>query len=145
MPASLTDAVAPLRADPAATVLLFDFDGTLSPVVDDPAAARLLPGVADRLGRLAGSYRTVGAVSGRPVGFLAAHLPPSVVLSGLYGLESMVDGKVVDHPEAERWRPVVAAAIRAAEAATAPGRPAHGVLVEAKGLSITLHTRRRPD
>lgn len=145
MPTSLADAVAPLRADAAATVLLFDFDGTLSPLVEDPAAARPLPGVVERLERLAASYRTVGAVSGRPVGFLAQHLPATVALSGLYGLESVVDGAVVDHPDAARWRPVVADAVRAASAATAPGQPAHGVLVEAKGLSITLHTRTRPD
>jgi trehalose 6-phosphate phosphatase len=141
----LREAVAPLRADPAGSVLLFDFDGTLSPVVDDPAAARPLPGVVERLDALASTYRTVGAVSGRPVAFLAQHLPPSVVLSGLYGLESQVGGRLVHHPDAGRWRPIVAEAVRAAEAAAAPGGPAEGVVVEAKGLSITLHVRTRPD
>lgn len=145
MSTALADSVAPLRADPAGTALLFDFDGTLSPVVDDPARARPLDGVVERLARLATSYRTVAVVSGRPVTFLADHLPPEIVLSGLYGLESMADGQVADHPDAARWRPVVAEAVRAAGAATAPGQPAHGVLVEAKGLSITLHTRTRPD
>lgn len=145
MTASLADAVAPFRADPAGSVLLFDFDGTLSPLVEDPAAARPLPGVVERLERLAGVYRTVGAVSGRPVEFLARHLPGSLVLSGLYGLETLIDGRLADHPDAARWRPVVAQAAQAAEDATAAGQPAHGVLVEAKGLSITLHTRTRPD
>lgn len=145
MPTELALAVAPLRADPSGSVLLFDFDGTLSPLVDDPAAARPLPGVVERLDRLAARYRTVGAVSGRPVSFLAEHLPSSVVLSGLYGLESLVDGQIVDHPEAARWRPVIADAVRTAEAAVAPGGRAEGVVVEAKGLSITLHVRTRPE
>lgn len=145
MAADLREAVASLRADPSSSVLLFDFDGTLSAVVDDPAAAVALPGVAERLDRLVASYRLVGAVSGRPVAFLAGVLPPSVVLSGLYGLESRVDGVIGDHPDADRWRPVVTDAVAALAAATAPGEPAHGVVVEAKGLSITLHVRTRPD
>lgn len=145
MAADLREAVAPLRARPDRTVLLFDFDGTLSPVVDDPAAAVALPGVAERLEHLAASYRLVGAVSGRPVAFLSEVLPPSVALSGLYGLESRRDGRVVGHPEADRWRPVVAEVVEALAAATAPGQAAHGVVVEAKGLSITLHVRTRPD
>ncbi len=145
MAADLVGAVAPLRADPARSVLLFDFDGTLSPVVDEPAAAVALPGVAERLDRLAASYHRVGAVSGRPVAFLASVLPPTLVLSGLYGLESRIDGQVADHPDAARWRPIVAEVVRAAEAATAPGEPVHGVVVEGKGLSLTLHVRTRPD
>ncbi|WP_426571159.1 trehalose-phosphatase [Aquihabitans sp. McL0605] len=145
MPLDLASVVAPLRADPAATVLLFDFDGTLSPVVDDPAAATALPGVTELLEELAGSYRLVGAVSGRPVAFLAGVLPSSVALSGLYGLERRVGGEVVGHPEAPRWRPVVAEAVREIEAATAPGTELHGIGVEPKGLSITLHVRTRPE
>jgi len=145
MTADLVEAVAPLRADPARSVLLFDFDGTLSPVVDDPAAAVALPGVVERLDALTGSYRRVGALSGRSVAFLAGVLPSRLALSGLYGLETRIDGQVVDHPDAAPWRPVVAEVARAAMAATAPGEAAYGVVVEAKGLSITLHVRTRPD
>lgn len=145
MSLDLAGVVAPLRADAGESVLLFDFDGTLSPLVDDPAAARPLPGVAERLAALAAAYRLVAAVSGRPVAFLAEHLPATVALSGLYGLESRVDGAVADHPEAARWGPVVAQAVTEARAATAPGTPGHGIVVEAKGLSITLHTRTHPE
>jgi len=145
MALDLTAAVAPLRADPAESVLLFDFDGTLSPIVDDPAAARPLPGVVERLDRLAAAYRCVGAVSGRPIGFLAEHLPAAMDLSGLYGLEARIDGRTVEHPGSARWRPVVTEVARALGAATAPGEPGHGIVVEAKGLSITLHVRTRPD
>ena len=133
-----------LRAQARSTVLLFDFDGTLSPVVDDPAAAAPLEGVAALLDQLASQYLRVGVLSGRPVSFLAAALPPSVALSGLYGLEALVDGEVVDHPDAARWRPVVADAADAVSRAAAPGGEVEGAVVEEKGLSITIHVRTRP-
>jgi len=138
--AALTSAVAPLRADPGGSVLLFDFDGTLSPIVDDPDAAGPAPGVVGLLEELTARYRTVGAVSGRPVDFLAARLPSSLVLSGLYGLESVVDGVRADRTGVEVWRHRVDdAAARAVEQAP------EGMRVEPKGLSVTLHYRGRPE
>lgn len=137
--ASVGALVAPLAADPSGSVLLFDFDGTLAPVVEAPEAARPAPGVVERLDVLARRYRTVAAVSGRPVDFLAAHLPPSVVLSGLYGLEWSVKGERRDRPGVDVWRPAVDEAVASATAARIDG-----LLVEAKGLSVTLHYRSRP-
>lgn len=134
----LSDLVAPLRSDPSGSVLLFDFDGTLAPIVDSPLAARPASGVVDLLDQLAAKYRLVAAVSGRPVDFLAEHLPASIALSGLYGLESRIDGLREVRPGVERWRPVVARAAAQAEAAAI-----HGVIVERKGLSVTLHFRLR--
>lgn len=131
--------VASLVADPGGSVLLFDFDGTLSPIVDVPAAARPLPGAVDLLERLAARYRLVGAVSGRPVDFLAEHLPPSVVLSGSYGLEWRVDGVTQVRPGVEAWRIAVAEAVGQAQEASI-----EGLLVEPKGLSVTLHFRNQP-
>ena len=142
---ALASLVAPLRDAPDATVLAFDFDGTLAAVVDDPAAAVPIPGVPALLDELAGRYRRVVAISGRPVGFLARHLPGTVALSGLYGLESLVDGVVADHPDAAAWRPVVHEAASEAEQVSAPGAPLDGMLVEPKGLSLTLHVRTRPE
>jgi trehalose 6-phosphate phosphatase len=134
-----------LREDPAATVLAFDFDGTLSPVVPVPADARPAPGVVELLDALAATHLRVVVLSGRPLAFLVEHLPDSVQLVGLYGLERRLDGVVSDHPEAPRWRPVVADAVAVASAAARPGGSIAGVLVEAKGLSLTLHVRTRPD
>jgi trehalose 6-phosphate phosphatase len=135
------DPLSPLRADPATTAILCDFDGTLAKIVDDPYAARPLPGAADVLERLAAAYGRVGVVSGRPAAFLNECFGGrGLWLSGLYGLEHVVDGEIVVDPEAERWRPVVAAAAERAEE--------HGpadMLVERKGLSVTLHFRTEPE
>jgi trehalose 6-phosphate phosphatase len=132
--------VAALRRDPARTGLLFDFDGTLSPIVDDPAAARPLEGVTEVLERLAASYAVVAVVSGRPVDFLVDQLPRQVVLSGLYGLEVVRDGRRADAAAAGAWREAVADVAHASAA-----RGPSGMLVEPKGLSLTLHYRTRPD
>jgi trehalose 6-phosphate phosphatase len=137
--------LAPLRGDPSSTLLAFDFDGTLSPIVDDPAAAQPIEGAAALLDELAGSYRRVVVVSGRPVSFLARHLPGSVALSGLYGLESLIDGIVLDHPDAVRWRPIVHEAAALAERESDPGQALAGLRVENKGLSLTLHVRTHPE
>ena len=132
--------LAELRADPGRTGILSDFDGTLAPIVDDPAAARPLDGVPELLDALAARYALVAVLSGRPVDFLAQWLPRSLVLSGLYGLEVLRDGARDDHPSGGSWREVVQDV-----AAVARARGIDGLRVESKGLSLTLHYRGRPD
>jgi len=134
--------LAPLAAAPRSTALLTDFDGTLAPIVDDPATVWALPGTIEVLGRLAAAYGLVAVVSGRPVSFLADRLAGArgVHLVGLYGLEQLaVGGAVVPVADAERWRPVVAGvAERMHEVAP------EGVWVEPKGLTVTVHWRMAP-
>jgi trehalose 6-phosphate phosphatase len=93
----------------------------------------LLLGLAER-------YRTVGVVSGRPVSFLEPLLPsPPLVLSGQYGMESVVGGERAARTDVEPWRAVVAAAAEQLEVVV----PA-GVRVEPKGLTLTVHYREVP-
>lgn len=131
---------------PQAAVLT-DFDGTLAPVVDDPYGARPLPGASSVLASLAERYRRVAVVSGRPVAFLVEHLGLEgrgreggrgafPMAYGLYGLEWADGDGLHVHPEAPHWRSEVGAAAERAEAA----HPA-GVIVENKGLAVTLHWR----
>jgi len=123
------DPLAPLRRDPATAGIFSDFDGTLSPIVDDPELAEPVAGVPRLLAELA------RRAQGRPVAFLAARLPASVLLAGLYGLAVQRHGERQIDPEAERWR----AAGTRLRAAAPPG-----VLVEPKGLSVTCHYRTNP-
>jgi trehalose 6-phosphate phosphatase len=148
LPADLRAALAPLLARPAATAVLTDFDGTLSPIVSDPSEARPLDGSAEVMARLARHFGVVAVVSGRSVSFLEAQLAlpsPSnpahrVRLVGLYGLErSGGDGQLIVEPDAAGWSEVVAAA------AARLGKIApEGVLVEPKDLAVTVHWRRAP-
>jgi len=122
--------------------LFLDFDGTLAPIVDGPADARPLPDVPDLLVALGRRFGLVAVVSGRPVRFLADVLgrPAGVRLAGLYGMEQIgPDGVLAADGPAEPWRPVVAG-VTARAAASVPD----GAEVEPKGLTVTLHWRRRP-
>lgn len=132
--------LSPFRADPGTAALVLDYDGTLSPIVEDATAAVPLASVPALLTRLRDRLGMVAVVSGRPIEFLAPQVPPGVVLAGLYGLEVAADGDRRDHPQAGNWREVVDDVAGRAEA-----RGPAGVVVERKGLSITLHYRAAPD
>jgi trehalose 6-phosphate phosphatase len=136
--------LAPYRADPARSALLTDFDGTIAPIVIEPAEARALPRAVELLHRLAGRYGRVAVVSGRPAEFLAERLELSdsssrLVAIGLYGMERALAGGAIETLAGEEWRLSVTAASDAAEV-----RGPSGLHVERKGLSVTLHWRQAP-
>lgn len=141
-PPDLHTLLAPFWADPRAAAVFTDFDGTLAPIVDDPAAARPLPEAAEVLGGLAARFGRVGVISGRPAGFLVEHLGGrGLLLAGQYGLElASGDGGVEVVAEAEPWRRLIEDAAARAERELAAG----GVGVERKGLSLTVHYRTKP-
>ena len=60
------DLLAPLREAPEETALLFDVDGTLSPIAPRPELARVPAETRVELARLARSYLLVACISGRP-------------------------------------------------------------------------------
>jgi trehalose 6-phosphate phosphatase len=138
-----------LVAEPSRTVVVTDFDGTLSPIVDDPTTARPLDGVVGVLGRLASTFATVAVVSGRPASFLLDRLGTAtrdpagfreLRLFGLYGMESVgPDGSVRLVEEATTWLPVITEVASSLRAHAPPG-----VLVEVKGAATTVHWRLAP-
>lgn len=66
-----------------------DFDGTLSPHVDDPAAAAILPAARVALDALASHPRAaVAVISGRAIDEVVKRVPvPRVAFAGNHGLE----------------------------------------------------------
>ena len=128
--------------------MLVDFDGTLSPIVEDPGRARPLPGVSEALVQLARRYACVAVVSGRPASFLSRHLGPDViesgvVLVGLYGLERATPEGIEVHPDAARWRDGVEEVAREAEA-EAPGGASDEHDLAADVEPLGRHTRAGP-
>src|SRR5439155_31433 len=68
--------------------LATDFDGTVSPIVSPPEAARPLPGVEQSLGLLVDYLAVVALVSGRTVADLALRIDvPGAIYVGNHGLE----------------------------------------------------------
>jgi trehalose 6-phosphate phosphatase len=124
--------------------LCLDFDGTLSPVVDDPQAARPLHGVVDQLGPLVNRLAAVAIISGRPAPYLAEHVGvPGVRYLGLYGLQEMHEGRVRVDPRLEAALPMVTAAEASLRASSAVRES--GAWIEDKVYSVAVHTRRVPD
>jgi trehalose 6-phosphate phosphatase len=124
--------------------LCLDFDGTLSPVVDDPQAARPLEGIVELLAPLASRFAAVAIISGRPAAYLAEHVrAPGVRYLGLYGLQEMHEGEVRVDPRLEAARPTVGDA--AAALRDSPAVRDSGAWLEDKVYSVAVHTRRVPD
>jgi trehalose 6-phosphate phosphatase len=133
-----------LARRPERVAVCLDFDGTIAPIVEDPAAARPLPGVIELLGPLADRYAAVALVSGRPATYLASHAAaPGVRYLGMYGLEEIVDGRVKVDPLLEAARPAVEAA--RGDLAGDPAVTASGAHLEDKRYAVAVHTRRVAD
>lgn len=135
--------------DPAGAVIASDFDGVLSPLVEDPAMSRAVDGALDALARLARTVKQVAIVTGRPA-LVATELAG---VTGHPGLGRLV---VLGHYGLERWEastgavtsdPVPAGVAVAREKLPAllkdVGFP--DAFVEDKGSSLAVHTRRLPD
>jgi trehalose 6-phosphate phosphatase len=63
--ADLANLLRPLRADPGASAVFCDIDGTLAPIVERPGETAVPDDARDALGLLARRYALVGCVSGR--------------------------------------------------------------------------------
>ena len=134
LPADLVRALDDAAAAPRLLVAS-DFDGTLAPIVDDPAKARPLPRAAEALVALAELPSTdVALVSGRALAVLREYsgMPSSVHLVGSHGAE-------FDTGFAHDVDDALLARITAELETVAEGRP--GVTVETKPASVALHVR----
>ncbi len=138
--ADIPAAVDLIRSDLRNALIATDFDGTLAPIVDDPALATPIEGSIPVLQRLAEVAGEVAIVSGRPVSYLARFVPEEIMVVGLYGLESSHNGVAEVHSNAGVWRETMSDVATAARM-----RGPKGMFVESKGLSITLHYRGRPE
>jgi trehalose 6-phosphate phosphatase len=142
--ATVAEHTARLAARAGEVALCLDFDGTLSPIVPDPEAARPLEGVVELLGPLAARFAAVALVSGRPAAYLAEHAAaPGVRYLGLYGLQEIRDGQVWVDPRLEAGRPAVEAARQ--DLRDHPAVRDGGAFLEDKRYAVAVHTRRMAD
>lgn len=135
--------LAALFREPSRALIALDFDGTLSPIVADPEAARAHPAAAPTLRRLARVVGTLAIITGRPAA-VAVRLSgfsdiPGLIVLGHYGWERWQDGVLTSPPP-----PPGVAAARAELPRVLAGAP-EGTWTEDKGNAVAVHTRRAAD
>ena len=134
--------MAALIATPARSLIGLDFDGTLAPIVDDPAAARADPAAVAALALLAPVAGTVAIITGRPAAeaaeFAGLAAVPGVIVLGHYGSERWEHGRLSSPPAP----PGLAAAKAELPRVLADTGADPGTFIEHKGYSVAVHTRR---
>ncbi|MFC4111750.1 trehalose-phosphatase [Nonomuraea zeae] len=134
-----------ILSDPAGAVIGLDFDGTLSPIVPDPATAVIHPKAPAVLAELGAHVLAVAIVTGRPAATVLELGPdlagvPGLVILGHYGFERWEDGRISAPPpppgvpRAEAELPLLLDSLGL-----------EGVSIEDKGRAVAVHTRRAPD
>lgn len=136
-------ALAALLAEPLGAVVALDFDGTLAPVVEDPADSRPAAGALEALAALSALVDTVAVITGRPAetavrlgGFARAPGLERLTVLGHYGLQRWVRGRL------ESPAPDPAVDVVRRELPIVLADAAAGVTVEDKVHSVVVHTRR---
>jgi trehalose 6-phosphate phosphatase len=118
------------------TLMAFDYDGTLAPIVSDPACAEMRPRTRDLLRQVALQYRTV-VITGRrrmdTLRFLEGI--PLLEVIGNHGAESRgtKPGSVIQR--VADWRRELEAALQTMQ----------GVTLEDKRYSLSIHYRQSRD
>ena len=135
----LPDALLPLVDNAPDAMVVLDFDGTISHIVEHPSDAIAVEGVVETLCELT-AYLTVAFITGRPVDWIVDKTVPcaerGVEYIGLHGHERLRDGRIVPHPESGKWRDQLVR-VHERALATAPD----DVVLEMKGLGLALHFR----
>jgi trehalose 6-phosphate phosphatase len=143
--ALLSEALAPLRADPDHTAILLDIDGTLAPIVEHAAEASVPEPTRQQLIELARRYRAVACVSGRRASESRAMVAlGSISYIGSHGAELLRAGWTearVD-PRLGEWARRIQEFASATDTATLRRRR---VRLEDKGTIVAFHWRGAPD
>jgi trehalose 6-phosphate phosphatase len=123
------------------TLLAFDIDGTLAPIVDRPWDARV-PGDVQRALKLLASHATIAIVTGRAVedarpmlGFAPRYLIGNHGAEGVPGQERV----------SEQCARVCRAWLDELASGTEPWRDVDGIVLEDKTYSLTFHFRHAKD
>jgi trehalose 6-phosphate phosphatase len=140
-----SEALAPLRENPARSAILFDIDGTLAPIVEQPSDARVPEATRQLLIALARDYGVVACVSGRRASEARAMVAIGTIsYLGSHGAELLRAGwteSVLD-PKLEDWRRRIHDFGREADT---PDLRRRRVRLEDKGAILAFHWRGAPD
>jgi trehalose 6-phosphate phosphatase len=122
--------------------LLCDVDGTLSPIAPRPELAVVRPPTRRALRALGRRLAVVAAVSGRSADDARRLVRvPGIVYVGNHGMEAVVGRRRWTHPQAGRFRLVLAGVLRDLRVRLAD----ENLLYEPKGLGASIHYREAAD
>jgi trehalose 6-phosphate phosphatase len=137
--------LAALLQAPRRALIAVDFDGTLAPIVPDPAQARALPAAVAALRALTPLVGTMAVLTGRPaltaVEYGSLDQVPGILVLGHYGRQRWHDGELVTPPPPEG----LAVARERLPAVLADAAAPDGTWVEDKTDALAVHTRRAAD
>ncbi len=126
--------------------LLFDFDGVLSELVDDPASARIDDRAEAALHRMSRLLDVVGIVTGRAIADVQKRLDlRDLVVVGNHGLEWLVRGEHEIHEAGEAAEAAIEIALAAIRERLDHDGLLDGVIFENKRLSASVHYRMAPN
>jgi trehalose 6-phosphate phosphatase len=140
-----TEALAPLRSDPAHAAVLLDIDGTLAPIVERAGEAHVFEPTRQLVIELARKYALVACISGRRASDARAMVSVgTVTYVGSHGAEMLRPGWLEPalDPDVEAWVPQMQAFTRGLDMADMGRRR---VRLEEKGPILAFHWRGAPD
>nr|MDD3013800.1 trehalose-phosphatase [Candidatus Gastranaerophilales bacterium] len=122
-------------------LLMFDYDGTLTPIVDKPDLAKLDPEVKTALETIAdATFVKVAIISGRNISVLkklSGLTSKDISLFGLHGGEALIDGKICDYSsKAKKIKIQQICKILKNELELF-----NGIIIENKEYSVSVHYR----
>lgn len=143
--ALMSEALAPLRANPDRTAVLLDIDGTLAPIVEHAFEAQVPESTRQLLIGVARRYGVVACVSGRRASDARAMVAiGTITYLGSHGAETLRAGwtEAVVNPEIETWMRRIHQFGREADTSDLRRRR---VRIEDKGAIVAFHWRGAPD
>src|SRR4051794_3517720 len=142
---ALAELLAPLHRNPASSAIFTDVDGTIAPIVTDPAEAQVPEETRRLLRTLAERYALVGCLSGRRaldarriVGL------DELAYSGNHGFELLLPGDTEVRPDPS-LDGHESDAPRFVESLNRGDLEAAGIRIEDKGAIVALHWRGAPN
>jgi trehalose 6-phosphate phosphatase len=130
--------------DAPCLLLLFDYDGTLTPIAVRPDLAVLPSETRDSLTSLSSDGRYIlGVISGRSLADVRERVGmPDIIYAGNHGLEIEGPGIRFLHPQAEELKTVIGEVHEQLRHLIADYP---GVVIEHKGLTLSVHYRLTPE
>jgi len=121
-------------------LLCLDYDGTLVPICSKPSLAKLSFETKNLLTCLSQNpYIFISIISGRPLNEIKKLIGiENILYAGNHGFEISYKENCWVHPEAERTKPILKNVVKELKAQL---NTIDGVLIEDKGLTLSIHYR----